>query len=499
MVRISGGGQGGDVEPDRSAAEHAAPDLPAGPTDPGTDVNAPGRGPAKAEQFASPSGLLGAQPGQAEDLADAEGDDEEPVAAREATLDGSAPPAPEKADQATSAPGHASPTPTPRPAREPLPLMGIGARAWRQAVFELLNLPLGLAGFVSAVVLLSLGSGLAVTVTGLPLLAVGLIVCRAWGRVDRARARALLGLQIPTPSKVPARGGGSFGWLWARISDPVGWRSALYLLIRLPWAVFSFTVTLTVLVALWPFAPYVLHAFAAVDRALISAMLAPSSATERRIRELEAGRETMVDAAAADRRRIERDLHDGAQARLVALAMDLGLAKEQMGADPAAAARMVDQAHGEVKVALEELRNLARGIHPAILTERGLGAALANISGRCTVPVTVSVDLPTRPSAAVEGLLYFTTAELLTNISKHSGASAATVTVTRHGRTIELTVADDGRGGAVAAAGGGLAGLAERVHAMDGTFTLISLPGGPTVASVFLPWQDAAPARPRGA
>jgi signal transduction histidine kinase len=380
----------------------------------------------------------------------------------------------------------------PERTRERIPVMAIGGRAWRQVAFELLNLPLGIAGFVCATVLLTLGSGLAVTVIGLPVLASGLLVCRAWGRVDRARARALLDLDIPTPSKVPVHDAGVFGSLWARIADPVSWRSALYLVIRLPWGITSFTVTLVLLFVGWPVLPYVMHGFAAVDRAMISALLSPSTAMEERVRKLEAGRETMVDAAAADRRRIERDLHDGAQARLVALAMDLGMAKEQMDTNPAAAARMVEQAHGEVKVALEELRNLARGIHPAILTERGLGAALANISGRCTVPVTVHVDLPVRPSAAVEGLLYFTTAELLTNISKHSAARAAIVTVTRHDRTIELTVQDDGRGGATAGSGTGITGLAERVRAMDGTFTLTSPHGGPTIAQVRLPWQDQA-------
>jgi signal transduction histidine kinase len=368
--------------------------------------------------------------------------------------------------------------------------MGIGGQAWRHVTFELLNLPLAIAGFVSMIVFITVGTGLAITITGLPLLAVGMILCRKWGQLDRARARALLDLDIATPSKVPVRAGGFFGWLWAQLSDPVGWRAALYLLLRLPWGIVSFTVTVTVLAALWPVAPYVMYAFAAVDRAMISALLSPSSAMERRIRELEASRETMVDAAAADRRRIERDLHDGAQARLVALAMDLGLAKERMNEDPATAARMVEQAHGEVKVALEELRNLARGIHPAILTERGLGAALTNVAGRCIIPVTVDVNLPSRPSAAVEGLLYFTTAELLTNISKHSNATTAVVEVTQRGRTIELTVTDDGRGGASATVGGGLAGLTERVRAMDGTFTLTSPRGGPTTVEVRLPQQE---------
>jgi signal transduction histidine kinase len=338
----------------------------------------------------------------------------------------------------------------------------------------------------------SVGAGLAVTAVGLPLLGVGLQVARVFGRVDRARARALLDLDVPEPSAPPSRGG-VFGWAWSRLADPVGWRSALYLLIRLPWGIATFVVTLVLLFVGWPVLPYVLHGFAAVDRAMISALLSPSDAMERRISELEAGRGTMVDAAAADRRRIERDLHDGAQARLVALAMELGLAKERLDDDPAVAARMVEQAHGEVKVVLRELRELARGIHPAILTERGLGAALTNLAGRCTVPATVAVDLPARPAASVEGLVYFTVAELLTNISKHSRASTATVTVRRDGDLLVVRVSDDGQGGADAAPGGGLSGLAERLGAMDGVFEVTSPRGGPTLVTARLPWQEAAP------
>jgi signal transduction histidine kinase len=511
------------VEPDRVAAERANPDKPDTGVSAQSDVEAAGAEVVALEKTRSDESLPDAETetasetneeGRVDDQADPADDDagdsdaapdtDEPPHTDEATdtdqpdADAEAKNEAKNVDEASKprpadAPGGAAgltPEDAHKPVSEPIPLMGIGARAWKQATFELLNLPLAIAGFVSMVVLLTLGSGLAITITGLPLLAVGLIICRMWGRVDRARARSLLGLDIPTPSKVPVRNSGFFGWLWAQLSDPVGWRAALYLLIRLPWGVVSFSVTLTVLVGLWPVAPYVVYGFAAVDRALMSALLSPSSAMERRIRELEAGRETMVDAAAADRRRIERDLHDGAQARLVALAMDLGLAKERMNEDPATAARMVEQAHGEVKVALEELRNLARGIHPAILTERGLGAALSNVAGRCIVPVTVNVDLPSRPSGAVEGLLYFTTAELLTNISKHSGATNADVRVAQRGRTIELTVTDDGRGGANTTPGGGLAGLTERVRAMDGTFTLTSPPGGPTVIEVRLPQQD---------
>ncbi|WP_234365487.1 sensor histidine kinase, partial [Streptomyces sp. RTd22] len=185
-----------------------------------------------------------------------------------------------------------------------------------------------------------------------------------------------------------------------------------------------------------------------------------------------------------------RDLHDGAQARLVALAMDLGLAKEKLDEDPQAAARMVDEAHGEVKLALQELRDLARGIHPAILTDRGLGPALSALAARCTVPVTVTADLPERPAPAIEGIAYFTVSELLQNISKHSNARTASVELARSGSRLLIRVRDDGRGGASPDGGSGLAGLAERLGSVDGRFVVDSPPGGPTSVEAELPWRD---------
>ena len=163
-----------------------------------------------------------------------------------------------------------------------------------------------------------------------------------------------------------------------------------------------------------------------VDRLMVHGLLGPSRLAARVV-ELESDRGVVVDTAAADLRRIERDLHDGAQARLVALAMDLGLAKEKLLEDPQAARAHGGEAHGEVKTALQELRDLARGIHPAVLTDRGLDAALSSVASRCTVPVKVDVDLPARPAPAIEGIAYFTVSELLQNVSKHSGARSASV------------------------------------------------------------------------
>ncbi|MFD6465997.1 sensor histidine kinase, partial [Streptomyces goshikiensis] len=173
----------------------------------------------------------------------------------------------------------------------------------------------------------------------------------------------------------------------------------------------------------------------------------------------------------------------------VALAMDLGLAKEKLTEDPRAAARMVDEAHGEVKIALQELRDLARGIHPAVLTDRGLDAALSSVASRCAVPVRVAVELPGRPAAAIEGIAYFTVSELLQNISKHAGARSASVDVWKSGDRLLIQVTDDGRGGADARQGGGLAGLTERLDAVDGVLVVDSPAAGGTTVTAELPWR----------
>ncbi|MFE7617584.1 sensor histidine kinase [Streptomyces sp. NPDC057496] len=363
---------------------------------------------------------------------------------------------------------------------------------WKEIGHLLADLPLTIVWFVYAVCMIGVGVALSVTVVGLPMLAVSLHGARLIGRAERGRARALLGVRIdePSPMVLSRRETGFFPWLWSSIKDPVGWRAVLYCFIRLPWGVVAFGVTLVSLIVLWPVLPYVTRFLGNADRVMVRGLLSPSDELERRIAELEADRGVVVDTAAADLRRIERDLHDGAQARLVALAMGLGLAKEKLTADPEAAARMVDEAHGEVKIALQELRDLARGIHPAVLTDRGLDAALSAIASRCTVPVTVGVDLPERPAEAIEGIAYFTVSELLQNVSKHSAARSATVEVWRTGDRLMLQVTDDGRGGASMDGGTGMAGLAERLGAVDGLFVLDSPVGGPTTVTAELPWRD---------
>ncbi|MEU5541530.1 sensor domain-containing protein [Streptomyces sioyaensis] len=371
----------------------------------------------------------------------------------------------------------------------PPPRALLSGLMWREIAYLLANFPLGVAAFVVVLVWLTLGIGLSITVVGLPLLATGLLACRQYGRLERARAAALLGVRIAEPSPLRPREQGFFPWLWTCLKDPVAWRHALFAFVRLPWVLLTFTVVLVLLVVGWPVLPWAARWLSNVDRAMVRALLSPSDELERRIAELESDRVTVTDTAAADLRRIERDLHDGAQARLVALAMGLGLAKEKLLEDPQAAAAMVDEAHGEVKLALQELRDLARGIHPAILTDRGLGPALSSLAGRCTVPVTTSVDLDERPAPAIEGIAYFTVSELLQNVSKHSAARQASVEVWRAADRLLILVSDDGRGGARLDGGSGMAGLAGRLGSVDGLFVLDSPVGGPTRVTAELPWR----------
>ncbi|MDF6019452.1 sensor histidine kinase [Streptomyces sp. JH34] len=411
------------------------------------------------------------------------------------------------------------------------------ARTWRELGYVLLSLPISLVLFCFAVTMVSLGLGMLITFLGIPILAAGLAVCRGFGAVERARARALLGLDIADPA--PMRGqGGLMSWVGAVLKSGVSWRHLLYAVLHMPWATFAFVVA----VNLWAYGwaaftyplwrwvfpayagidgiqlygdrthqvyldssfemavtsasglavvlvtPWIVRGLVAVDRVMVLGLLGPSRLATR-VSELESDRGVVVDTAAADLRRIERDLHDGAQARLVALAMGLGLAKEKLTDDPEAAARMVDEAHGEVKVALQELRDLARGIHPAVLTDRGLDAALSAIASRCAVPVKVVVDLESRPAQAIEGIAYFTVSELLQNVSKHARATRASVDVWRTEDRLMLQVRDDGTGGAGVSTGSGLAGLTERLDAVDGVLVVDSPAGGPTTITAELPWR----------
>jgi signal transduction histidine kinase len=239
-------------------------------------------------------------------------------------------------------------------------------------------------------------------------------------------------------------------------------------------------------------APWIARAVAGAESRLAANLLGASerasyAALANRVDELSARREQLVAVVEAERRRIERDLHDGAQQRLVALAMNLGMAKEKFEKDPPAAKSLLEEAHADAKLAMVELRNLARGIHPAVLSDRGLDAALSSLAGRAPVPVAVTVSVPDRPPAAIETTAYFVVAEALTNIAKHAGATRAAVNVARQNGHLTVEVTDDGIGGADVKRGTGLSGLVDRVTAVDGTVHLSSPAGGPTILTVELP------------
>jgi signal transduction histidine kinase len=235
-------------------------------------------------------------------------------------------------------------------------------------------------------------------------------------------------------------------------------------------------------------APRLSAAVAALDAMVARVLLGPSRAEEleHRVEHLTQTRTGAVDAADAERRRLERDLHDGTQQRLVSLAMNLGMARVQ-ARTAEQAQQALAEAHEDAKTALAELRDLIRGLHPAVLEDRGLDAALSGIAARMPIPVRLTVDLPRRPSATIEAVAYFVVSEGLTNITKHAQASQAEVIVQRAGDRLHIIVSDDGVGGADPFRGTGLAGLAKRAASVDGTFEIASPPGGPTLITVDLP------------
>jgi signal transduction histidine kinase len=241
-------------------------------------------------------------------------------------------------------------------------------------------------------------------------------------------------------------------------------------------------------IALLVVAPWFTGAVAALDAPTVRALLGPSRTEEleHRVQRLAQTRAGVVDAADAERRRLERDLHDGTQQRLVSLAMNLGMARAQ-AATAEQARQAIAEAHEEAKAALAELRNLVRGLHPAVLEDRGLDAALSGVAARMPVPVRLTVDLPRRPPAVIEAVAYYVVSEALTNVAKHAQASQAEVFVQRTGDRLHVIISDDGLGGADPARGTGLAGLAKRALSVDGTFEIASPPGGPTLITVDLP------------
>jgi signal transduction histidine kinase len=235
--------------------------------------------------------------------------------------------------------------------------------------------------------------------------------------------------------------------------------------------------------------PWVTVALGRLQASLAAGLLAPDrdAVIAEQVTRAESRRTAAVDSAEFERRRIERDLHDGAQQRLVALAADLGAAKEKLDTDPQQGREMVAAAHEEAKAALKEIRDLVRGIHPVILEDRGLDAALSAVVARAPVPVQLDVRVDPRPSPAVESAAYFVVNEALTNVARHSNATRAWVSIARAGDRLVVEVRDDGVGGADASEGTGLQGLRDRVTGLGGNMHVISPRGGPTTISVELP------------
>lgn len=401
-------------------------------------------------------------------------------------------------------------------------------RLWREVLHLLADLPVGILLFSTVTTLLSTSAGLLVTLVGIPLFLATVHAGRYVALVDGVRARWLLGVSVPRHP--PLRWVGDWkAKLLVLLTDRAGWTGLAYALLLLPWGVVAFTLVVVVaalapalalaplwvwgaddaglslttadraliggvvgavgVVLLWLF-PVLVRALAEVDRALVHGLLAPrpKDLLVRRVVELEASRDASVESSAAELRRIERDLHDGAQQRLVSLAMHTGLARERLRVSgDERALELVDLAHEEAKAAIAELRDLVRGIHPSVLADRGLDAAVSALVARCPVPVTVHGDLDRRLPPAVEGAAYFVVAEALTNVAKHSRATAGTVRLVDRGDTLVVEVHDDGVGGAAAGPDGGLRGLTDRVAGIEGRLRLASPPGGPTILLVELP------------
>jgi len=409
----------------------------------------------------------------------------------------------------------------------------VSARTWLAMTQHLAGLFVGLV----AIFIFTLALGLDVPLifvglVGIPLLGLTLRLADWFARAERARFGFLAGVRIPAWPAPGSGGRAGYRWgiipRWRVLTQGVTWAELGYALLRLPVSAVTLSISVTVwalgLVMLtlpayaWTFpsggatiggtvlngpelaagvvvgaavllvAPQLTRGLAGADTAFSRRLLGPRRDLAARVREVEISRERVVDAAEAERRRIERDLHDGAQQRLVALAMELGRAKAKFADDLDAARELVDQAHAQAKEALTELRNLVRGVHPPVLTDRGLDAALSGLAALCPVPVDVHVDVPVRPKASVEAAAYFMVAEALTNVAKHSRASHAKVVVEGHGYpgTLTVMVSDDGIGGADAG-GPGLSGLADRISGVDGRLTVESPSGGPTIIAAVLP------------
>ena len=430
-------------------------------------------------------------------------------------------------------------------ARDPLRaflLSPIHPQTWYANAAIIAGFFVGVFTFAFLASLASAGFATIVAGVGVVVIAVGIEIARIMARVERRR------VSLGSPDRLLAhpyrsRQGGLAELVKGEFADENRWRDVLYVAVNLPLSVLEFTVVgvvwtlclwlltmpiwydavagstlpgflgvmaghdaLTIAVrtlagaALLPVAASVSQLVLALHRGVVVALLCTSESNElrRQVETLKESRSAVIDVEASELHRIERDLHDGAQQRLVMLTIDLGLASERMDTDPAAAKQLLVEGQEQARQALAELRDLVRGIAPSILLDRGLVPAISSITARGPVPTSVRSELPAgeRLPAAVERAAYFVAAEALANVAKHSGARHCEVRCRREGSSLVIEVWDDGVGGATAEAGGGLAGLAGRVAGVDGTFSLSSPTGGPTLVRAELPvagWAAAAP------
>jgi signal transduction histidine kinase len=393
-------------------------------------------------------------------------------------------------------------------------------------------------GVFGAGVVLSLASaGLSILLAGIGvvLVAAAIEASRIVARIDRWRVFAGEPARPPAHAYRPVRGAGFVGALRALFMDESRWRDVVYTAINLPLVVIEFAIVLAVWVialfllttpiwydatgappldlgplsghdplpivlraamglALLPVAASLSQLVVALHRGVVAGLLCTSEARElrRQVEMLRRSRSEVIDAEASELHRIERDLHDGAQQRLVALTIDLGLASERLDVDPTGAKQLILEGQEQAREALAEIRQLVRGIAPSILLDRGVVAALESIIGRGPVPTTIASDLApgARFGPAVERAAYFVVSEALANVAKHSGATRCEVRCRLEpigGSRLVVEVWDDGAGGAHIEPDGGLAGLASRVEAVDGTFSISSPPGGPTLVRAELP------------
>lgn len=398
-------------------------------------------------------------------------------------------------------------------------------QAPRDFLYVSVGLPLGFVWLLVLVIALAVGISTSIVIIGIPILALTWVLC-GWGaNTERERASLILGSPIQRVQREPLPVGLLASWR-ARISDSSRWKEFGYMVALGPVGL----ITGTIVISLWAAVLAAIAAPAFVSAAppqsllggldtgtqiavvvggvvlaavtvaitrglaiglgaIAKGLLAPDERAElaARVETLEATRMGAVESADARLRRLERDLHDGAQHRLAYIAMELDRARSKMSDDPDTARELLGRAHEESKRAMTELRDLVRGIHPSVLTDRGLDAAVSGLAQRCPVPVEVTVELSERPPEAVETAAYYVVAEALTNVAKHSRAAHAGVEIARNGRSLTIEVRDDGHGGAQRKAGSGLEGLAQRVEALDGTLVIDSPDGGPTVIKAELP------------